>query len=354
MPLRLTGTGGISLLGGLSVAGLAGYYPDGFVKAAKNPLLPKGTAGAWDAWGVRDFSVLVDEAGVPAPTAGVLRGYYTGIASATGPIGQGFASSADGGLSWVRYSGNPVIAASGVGGSWYQAGVGQGGALRRLDGTYALLATGYASGTVGSAIGLFTSTDGIAWSNGGAKLVLAQLADGVTAVTEMGVPCLLRQASGGYLVLFEALVSGISSGWRIFGATVTDPSSTWTPLNGGQPLLRPTGGGWEQTGVANPHLVEASAGRYLLAYNGRGVDNRWRVGFATSTDLLTWTRWGGNPVLQPGAAGAWDESMAEASALIKGSSTGALRLYYQGYALDGSMQVGLTIAPQPRLALGGG
>lgn len=208
----------------------------------------------------------------------------------------------------------------------------------------------FAQGWDGSnltSIGCFTSFDGLTWQDQGQKLDLGDFLDGPTAVVEMGVPDMLRLSSGTWLLLLEARTSGVTNGWRIFGATASDPTGSWTPLNSGQPLLSPTGAGWESVGVANPHANEVTPGNYVVIYNGigSGGDTQWRVGFLSGSSLTALSRYGGNPVLQKGTSGQWDDLQTETSFLLKEPYSGALRLYYQGFDdADGSHQIGLASA----------
>lgn len=343
--MPLTDANGKRMAGGLQVSQERyGYRVSPFVKFSTTPVLPKGPTG-WDAWGVRDFSVLIDEQGYPIVQPDGIWAYYFGRPTVSGTIQLGLAKSADGGFTWTKYSGNPVLTPSGAGGSWFQIAVAQAGVLQRAsDGLYLMIVQG-TDGGGNDSLGVCTSSDGLSWSDGGQKLTLADFTDGGTAITQLGVPCVIKQSSGTYLVIFEALTSGITNGWRLYGATSTTFTGTWTPMNSGHPLFANTGSGFESVGVANPHFIEAAPGNFLLAYNGITTDLLWRIGFATSTNLTTWARYSGNPVLAA-SPGSWDNLQTETSALIKGHND-QLRLFYQGYtSVDNSMQIGLATAAQ--------
>jgi hypothetical protein len=344
----LIDTDGKRLLGGLQ-GEMTGYRPAGFTKYAGNPIFVTGTPGSWDDWGVRELAPVIDENGYVVVESDGIWAYYFGRPSAAGTIQVGLAKSVDGGYVWARYSGNPIISPSGIAGSWRQSHVGQASTVKRAsDGLRMMMAAGITAAGMGS-LGVFTSNDGLAWTDGGQKLTLGQFADGAVGLAEMGVPSCIKLSGGGYLCLLEGRLTGVTNGWRIFGATSSDFIGTWTPLNGGQPLLTPTGAGWEQIGVANAHIIEATAGQFLIAYNGISTDGHWRVGLASSDDPLTWNRYTANPVVDIGASAEWDELNVEACFLLKHHEP-YWRLFYQGYAADGSMMIGLAQASQ----MGGG
>ncbi len=55
---------------------------------------------------------------------------------------------------------------------------------------------------------------------------------------------------------------------------------------------------WENLGVANPAVI-LKDGKYWMYYTAWGVDNGWRLGLATSSDGITWTKYEKNPLDLP-------------------------------------------------------
>lgn len=327
----------------IPIATLLAYLDGGLTKDAGNPVLSKGSAGQWDDYGVRELSPVIDENGLLVTEPDGLWAYYAGFPDATGaaPWQIGLAKSTDDGATWTRYGSNPVVAPAGSG--WYQNDVTQPSVVKLDDGSRVMLAAGRNSSDVDS-IGCLSSADGLTWVDEGQKLVLADFNDGGATLTEIGVPSLIHRNAGDWLMLCEVLSNSATSAWRIYGATASDPTGTWTPLNSGAPLMGPTGAGWEGRGVANPHVIENTAGHYALIYNGIAASPlKWQVGFAYGSDLTNLTRYSGNPIVSKGAPGQWDDDQTEASFLPKEPSRGNLRLWYQGFDdADGSMQIGLA------------
>lgn len=71
------------------------------------------------------------------------------------------------------------------------------------------------------------------------------------------------------------------------------------------PVLTPSGDGWDSTGVLSPH-VQSAGGVFYMFYGGCD-GKKISSGVATSGDLRHWLR-KGSPVLEPGDNGSWDDS----------------------------------------------
>lgn len=60
-------------------------------------------------------------------------------------------------------------------------------------------------------------------------------------------------------------------------------------------------GNWDSDAIADPVVLKIGDNNYRMWYSGRGPDGKWRVGFATSSDGISWTKADSdtNPVLVP-------------------------------------------------------
>jgi len=89
-----------------------------------------------------------------------------------------------------------------------------------------------------------------------------------------------------------------------------------------------TGGLWDDYTIT-PGPVIWDGTQYLMHYSGYD-GSRWRVGVATSADLLSWEKYAGNPVLDLGGSGEWDDAgVFWTDVLYDGSS---YHLFYSGYS----------------------
>ena len=120
----------------------------------------------------------------------------------------------------------------------------------------------------------------------------------------------------------------------IFLATSTD-GSTWTRANNGAAVLQGTPGSFDANGVSAADVVYDAtdlAAPYKMWYSGQnGVFGG--IGYATSTDGLTWTKYtnGGPlpvPVLNHGVPGSADSFSAADPSVLKDGST--WKMWYTG------------------------
>ena len=114
------------------------------------------------------------------------------------------------------------------------------------------------------------------------------------------------------------------------GSTNLSAQTTWTKYIGNPVLDLGSAGSWDDTGVILPSVIFDS-NDYKMWYHGDD-GNATRIGYATSADKIIWVKSGANPVLDLGAVGSWDESsILEPTVLFDGS---IYHMWFQGF--DGS------------------
>lgn len=106
----------------------------------------------------------------------------------------------------------------------------------------------------------------------------------------------------------------------------------WTKYEGNPIALDPGAPGeWDDTyAVSGPILFDD--GIYKMWYGGGDDVCTFRTGYATSDDGITWTKYEGNPVLDLGASGEWDEHNVIAASVL--FENGIYKMWYSGE--DGS------------------
>lgn len=307
-----------------------------WTKYASNPVLTKGGAGTWDSLGLRDPNMMIYDNGRLALEGGNLVMYYSGYKYASPHYERaiGRATSPDG-INWTKYAGNPVLSHGGAG-TWDAFGVQYAGVIKRAPGDYIMVYSGVDndwSHADSWGIGIATSTDGFAWTKYAGNPVLSK-ADlvGVTGNNIITFPYMIRLHDGSW---FMALCATFGAGdvFQVYGATSPD-ALAWAAANSGNPILSPGSSGWDTDNIEGPRLYELAANQYLMSYHGDpgGASNGMeRVHLAYSTDLITWTRYSGNPILSQGTAGAWDDFRVENGVLAKDDFGGAtIRMWYSG------------------------
>ena len=169
----------------------------------------------------------------------------------------------------------------------------------QLKHRYAMLYTGYDGTTI--QIGLAWSDDLLTWTKDGGNPFFAPNATGGTPDDGGVLDPFIYQENGTYYLFYIGLTSPVYEDGTptICLATSTD-MATWT--RHGTIIGATTG--WRSAKVIHPNVVKTS-GTYYLFFSAMGSIET--IGYATSTDLMTWTVDDVNsPVLSDGASGTWD------------------------------------------------
>ena len=292
-----------------------------WTKDAGNPLLTPGPTGSWNDYSLFPFCILFE--------GSTYHMWYGGHDGTTARIG--YATSADG-ITWTEYAGNPVLDV-GEGGSWDDEYVGAPYVL--FDGsTYHMWYDGD-DGTDGS-IGYATSPDGITWTKYAGNPVMLNGAAGSWAESDVGNPCIRFDGSTYHMWFYgwNASTAIICIGY----ATSAD-GITWTPY-ANNPVLTPDAGKWDKQRVEAPD-VHFDGNTYHMWYTGGNTTSwwRWRQGYATSTDGITWIKYADNPILAL-SAGSWDSQWAAFGRVLWDADNSQYKMWYGGGSENGNAKFG--------------
>jgi hypothetical protein len=247
----------------------------------------------------------------------------------------GYAESADG-ITWTRpdlgivsYNGNTnnnIIMAP-VAGTWANIAVGNPTVLRE-GGIYKMWFAGNQDHTI--RLGYATSTDGIHWTQYSGNPVISpgsfwpQITDihDTTVVNDGGT--------------YRIWYSGIEYNYLAkIGYAYSSNGISWTNHNG--PVVTPSSSGWDAGEVYNANVV-GSAGAFEMWYAGEPSVDSWttRIGYAMSTDGITWVKHG--VVLDLGASGEPDSYRLNNPFIFK-ESDGTSKMYYSGATTDNRARI---------------
>ncbi|HOC43683.1 MAG TPA: hypothetical protein PKJ99_11775 [Thermoanaerobaculales bacterium] len=101
----------------------------------------------------------------------------------------------------------------------------------------------------------------------------------------------------------------------VLAAGTAEGQTEWTKYVG-NPVVEPGAPGEWDAGVIDHSDVIFDGLTYHMWYAGGLVSHECDIGYATSTDGVHWDKWPGNPVLLRGAPGEWDGGSLQPGAVI--------------------------------------
>lgn len=277
-----------------------------WTRYASNPVINLGAGGTLDDTHVYENGVLRD-------TDGLYKMWYSGHDGVNVRIC--YATSVDG-ATWTKYSGNPVL---NLGAGWESVHTYKPFVMKdSSDGTYKMWYAGY--GGSNWRIGYATSLDGITWTRYAGNPVL-NIGAGWEANHIYG--CSVIKESDGTCKMWYSAQD--STNLKIGYATSTD-GITWNKYVSNPVLTLGAGGTWDDVHVGLPNVLKDSDGQYKMFYSGNDGGN-WRLGYATSSDGITWTKFTSNPVLNLGTG--WDDTGAYSPVVMR-DTDGYYKMWYSG------------------------
>jgi len=242
---------------------------------------------------------------------------------------------------WTKYSNNPVldIGPPGVfddGHIWHHS-------VLFEEQTYKMWFTGAPVNRSAGQIGFANSTDGTNWSKDSANPIVSP-----GAVGEWDNPIVLNPVvirDGDTLKMWYG-GNNFNKG-RVGYATSTD-GITWIKSESNPVMDSGPPGSWDELGAV-PQTVIFDGNTYHMWYFGPDTGFRFRIGYATSPDGITWTKYDdpsttesrfaeSDPVLKAGPPGSWDaNSVANHWVLFDGS---IFHMWYEAFDQNSEVRVG--------------
>jgi len=237
-----------------------------FAPHGSKPVFTAADKGAWDAK-IRERGWIMKE-------DGVYKLWYTGYdGSKEGRRMLGYATSPDG-ITWTRHPKNPLVHDL-----WVEDMM-----VVKHDGKYYMFAEGE-----NDRAQLLVSLDGLAWTPQG-KLDIRKKNGQPIADGAYGTPTAWHE-NGRWHLFYERNDLGV---WLATSADM----KVWTNVRD-EPVLTPGPGAYDKDLIALNQIVKHK-GRYYAYYHGSaktGPDaKKWSTGVATSTDLIRWEKYPGNPL----------------------------------------------------------
>jgi predicted GH43/DUF377 family glycosyl hydrolase len=297
-------------------------------KYENNPVLEKGTAGAWDDDNVGSPCVIkVDE---------TYHMWYDGNYDNPGSKnnGTGHATSSDG-LNWSKDILNPVFLPTA--GSWDLAGITHVSVL--FDDMESLFHMWYAGWSLpdNGFIGHATSVDGGHWLKDTLNNpVLSPGPPGSWDDLAIISACVIK-VGGTYHMWYDVWQNG-SSLMRIGHATSADGVS-WEKDPNNPVLIPGNAGSWDYTDTRAVNVVFDGL-KFHMLYTG-GTWFHYDIGYAYSHDGSSWTKYNdttttnqtyaeSDPVMKRGSIGNWDSWSLCFGSVMLNETKDAFKMWYSG------------------------
>jgi len=237
---------------------------------------------------------------------------------------------------WVEYENNPVVEAPDPD-VWDDQFV---QSVVEVDGTYHMYFNRSpieSAALKGYEICHATSTDGTTWVMDPANPVLVKGADGEWNDDAVFTPAVIHDGTG-----FRMWYSGDDGSVLRAGYATSPDGSVWTEFDGNPIIDVGNAGAFDDGGVL-PGSVVVQGGLYRMWYwSGKNVglgDYFWRVGYAESSDGLSWIKHP-VPVLEPSAE--WDSWLTYAPSVLFDGST--YHMWYTGTQGFGDYGIGYAVS----------
>lgn len=209
---------------------------------------------------------------------------------------------------WERYRDNPIFSPSLSKNDWDSDLVAHSYVLEKGD-QYYMFYDGSPQGGWKECIGIATSKDLINWVRNDKNPVLK---GGSFWWDKIHVSrCCVTWGGNGYFYMFYAGNDGICE--RI-GVARSKDLINWDKFIKEPVVNLGTKGSWDETYVSDPKVLKVKE-HYLMSYTGY-KGNRGCIGLAYSQDLVKWTKFPLNPILEPGEVGSWDQDEAVRSDFV--------------------------------------
>jgi beta-1,2-mannobiose phosphorylase / 1,2-beta-oligomannan phosphorylase len=242
-----------------------------FVPYQHNPIFSGTNTEIWDKHIRERGFILVED--------GIFKMWYTGyIGGDNDPKSLGYATSADG-ISWTRYQQNPIFSQK-----WTEDMF-----VIKEAGKYFMFAEGK-----NDVAHMLTSPDGINWEEQGDLQI--RTVKGDTIHGPYGTPSVLIE-NGKWYLFYERNDEAV---WL---ATSND-QKIWTNVQD-EPVLKKGPETYDSGAVASNQIVKFK-GKYYMYYHGStdsgwaapGATSIWTSNVAMSTDLIHWTKYPKNPIVE--------------------------------------------------------
>jgi hypothetical protein len=265
----------------------------------ENPVLRSGAQGAWDE-NIRERMWVIFEDGKFHAWYGGWKGPYCQMQHKL--VQLGYATSTDG-VHWKRHRDNPIFADRWV----------EDMCVVRSGDTYFMYAEDESYKK--TVIHLLTSPDKIHWTPQGN--VLEKVPGSNWEANWVGTPLVWKEGTQWYM-LYEG------GGPGDIALALSSDGRNWSRDRNNPVLPNAPGPAWDDQVTAGDSVIKLGNVYYLFYH---AIGTVWQTGIATSSDLVHWTRFEGNPISKEHSAVVVDVGDKYFLYTWDGVHRGAVNLY---------------------------
>ena len=121
-------------------------------------------------------------------------------------------------------------------------------------------------------------------------------------------------------------------------------SINWTKYEENPVLIPGESGEWDSQFVFSPSvLFDSATSIFKMWYCGGNGEFTGSIGYATSLDGINWTKYENNPVMVPGASGEWDDGLIGMHCVLFIDDT--YHIWYSAGTDQSKLQIGYATSP---------
>lgn len=162
------------------------------------------------------------------------------------------------------------------------------GAVVYHDGQFHMFRNGFNGWPSSVQIGYLVSDDGVNWTEPQDDPVIRTLDVDFAEIAALASSVLVEDDGTWVLYFYTWNTRRGQNGLSAIGrATAPEPLGPWTI--DAEPVLTPSGEGWDATSVTAPSVIKTEDG-YVMYYSGYDENDTQRIGRATSADGIMWIK----------------------------------------------------------------
>lgn len=131
-------------------------------------------------------------------------------------------------------------------------------------------------------------------------------------------------------------------------------NAVWNKYTGNPIMFYGKPAGWDDFSIYSTEVMfwdhndaDPSNDEFYMWYSGTSYNlNEKNIGFASSKDGMTWTKYDGNPVLVVSAFGEWDHDRVNAPSVLYDADDNTWKMWYAGVSIyNGGYAIGYATSP---------